>query len=207
LQTGDKKIIGTGREVVGRRKDSSVFPMDLTLSDMNIGNEIKFTGIVRDITERKNAEARIKSIVETAVDGIIVMDSSGIVESFNPAAERLFTYSANEVIGQNIRMLMPTQEHDQYIKKFLQTGNKKIAGNGREVVGLRKDGTTFPLELAVSEMRIGNLTKFTGIVRDITERKQAYESVRQSKFIALQAEAANQVKIVSTQIIIKKGKK
>lgn len=198
LKTGVKKIIGSGREVVGKRKDGTTFPMELAVSEMRIGEVMKFTGIVRDITERKRQEARIRSIVENAVDGIIVIDAQGHVEHFNPAAERLFGYPASEVIGQNIKILMPPpyrDEHDQYLHNFIKTGVKKIIGIGREVVGRRRDGTTFPMELAVSEMRVGDEVKFTGIVRDITERKQVYElKLEHAQFVALQAESANRAK-------------
>jgi two-component system sensor kinase FixL len=201
LTTGKKKIIGIGREVVGRRKDGTTFPMDLAVSEMRIGNEVQFTGVVRDITERKRAEAQIRSIFESAVDGIIVIDSKGIVELYNPAAAKLFGYQPSEIIGHNISMLMPSpyrEQHDEYLRNFITTGVKKIIGIGREVVGRRKDGTTFPMELAVSEMRVGNECKFTGVVRDITERKEIYEmKLQQATFIAHQAGTIIMILIVS----------
>lgn len=183
LGTGHAKIIGMGREVVGRRKDGSTFPMDLAVSDFRLGDERFFTGIVRDITERKQAEAelreaeeRMRSIVDHVVDGIITIDEHGTVESFNPAAGRLFGYTASEVVGHNVKMLMPEPyhaQHDGYLANYLRTGLAKIIGIGREVVGRRKDGSTFPMELAVSEFHLGQHRYFTGIVRDITDRKQA----------------------------------
>jgi len=122
------------------------------------------------------AAARTRAIVETAVDGIITIDARGIVQSFNPAAERLFGYPAAEVIGQNVRLLMPSpygEEHDGYLAHYLSTGEKRIIGIGREVVGRRKDGSVFEMLLAVSEtvLRDGHL--FTGIVHDISERKRS----------------------------------
>lgn len=116
-------------------------------------------------------EARSRAIVDTAVDGIITIDAHGVARQFNPAAERIFGYAAHEVIGRNISMLMPPpyrREHDEYLVRYLTTGEKRIIGIGREVVGRRKDGTTFPMELAVSEHGPGRM--FTGIVRDVTER-------------------------------------
>jgi PAS domain S-box-containing protein len=306
-ETGQRKIIGIGREVAGRRKDGSVFPLDLAVSEVHFGGRRLFTGIVRDVTERKqveeerqkfvslvenssdfiamaslnwevlyineggrqliglppdrsetievrdlwhpetlpvvlhealpalakegvfrfqgkvrhfitnegidvdcntfgirdlqtghmlalaftlrdiriqkqreqallDSEARIKAVLGSAVDGIITIDERGTIESTNPAAQKVFGYSADEVHGQNVKMLMPEpyhSEHDQYLRNYRHTGQRKIIGIGREVVGRRKDGTTFPLDLSVSEVPLGNRRLFTGIIRDITERKQA----------------------------------
>jgi two-component system sensor kinase FixL len=183
LLTGQAKIIGIGREVVGRRKDGSTFPMDLAISVFRLGEGRYFTGIVRDITARKRAEEelreaeeRMRSIVDHVIDGIITIDQRGTVESLNPAAQRLFGYSASEVIGRNVKMLMPEPyhgEHDGYLANYLRTGQAKIIGIGREVVGRRKDGSTFPMDLAVSAFHLGQRRYFTGIVRDISERKLA----------------------------------
>ena len=121
------------------------------------------------------ADLRYQSALENVVDGIITIDERGRIESFNRAAERIFGYVANEIVGRNINSLMPApyhEEHDHYLHNYLATGNAKIIGIGREVTGQRKDGTTFPLDLAVSEFSQGDKRMFTGIVRDITERKQ-----------------------------------
>jgi PAS domain S-box-containing protein len=132
----------------------------------------------------QESAAKNAAILTTAVDGIITIDEHGTIESFNPAAERLFGYAAAEVVGQNVRLLMPSpyrEEHDGYIARYCHTGEKKIIGIGREVVGQRKDGTVFPLALAVSEMRLGTRRAFTGIVHDITARKQAEDALRQAR--------------------------
>jgi PAS domain S-box-containing protein len=304
LTTGERRIIGIGREVLGQRSDGSRFPMELAVSEMLLGGRRMFTGIVRDITERRAAEvklrrlaallddsndaineldlngaitswnvgaerlygyppsravgmnvrellpitradevaqviarlvagehvapfetqritadgrvvdiqctmtmlkgrggepdsivvtdrdiserkrneealrgseAKTRAIVEAAVDGIITIESDGRIESLNKAAERLFGYPSDELIGRNVSMLMPepySSEHDGYVRRYQRTGVKKIIGTGREVVGLRKDGTTFPMDLAISEMVVGERRMFTGIVRDISERKR-----------------------------------
>ncbi|RAV76528.1 PAS domain-containing sensor histidine kinase, partial [Aerococcus loyolae] len=179
--TGEKRIIGLGREVVGRRKDGSTFPMYLSVGEGRIGGEAMFVGIIHDITERRRGElavrereARLSSILETVPDAIVIIDDGGLIESFSPAAERLFGYSFNEVVGKNIKMLMPApyhEEHDGYLARYLATGEKRIIGLGRVVVGRRQDGSTFPMELAVGEIVVGQKRLFTGFIRDITERQ------------------------------------
>ncbi len=305
-ETGDRKIIGIGREVSGRRKDGSVFPMELSVSETLRGGRRLFTGIVRDISERRrvegerqkfvslvennsdfiamasltwqllyinkagqdligvdpekvtdmevrdlwdestlpevlgealpvqvkggsfrfqgrvkhlvtgeaidvdcntfgildpqtgetlaiafslrdirqqkqreqalsDSEARLKAILDSAVDGIVTINERGIMEGANQAALRIFGYSPEELAGQNIKMLMPDpyrREHDQYLRNYRHTGQRKIIGIGREVIGQRKDGSVFPLELSVSEVPLGDRRLFTGIIRDITDRKQ-----------------------------------
>jgi two-component system CheB/CheR fusion protein len=143
---------------------------------------------VRDISEPKRqeeslreSEAKMRAILGATVDGIVTIDADGIITSWNEAAERIFGYAAGEVLGQNVRMLMPApyrDEHDGYIARYLATGEARIIGKSREVVGRRKDGTTFPLDLAVSEFHDGKGPGFVGILRDITRRKQAEEEER-----------------------------
>ncbi|MBT5811396.1 MAG: PAS domain S-box protein, partial [Rhodospirillaceae bacterium] len=143
VKTGDAKVIGIGREVIGQRKDGSTFPMELAVSEMAVAGERMFTGIVRDITARKQAEAelrdresRVRAIVDTVVDGIVTIDAKGVIETFNPAAERIFGYPASEVIGRNVKILMPEPyhgEHDGYLHSYVKTGDAKVIGIGREV--------------------------------------------------------------------------
>jgi PAS domain S-box-containing protein len=124
----------------------------------------------------RDTEQRMRAILDTAVEGIITIDERGLIESINASAERMFGYTASEVKGQNVRVLMPSpyrEEHDGYIANYLHTGRAKIIGIGREVVGCRKDGTVFPMDLAVSEVRLADRRLFTGFVRDITDRKRA----------------------------------
>jgi PAS domain S-box-containing protein len=132
----------------------------------------------------RHSEKRLRAVIETAVDGIITIDERGLIDSINPAAIRIFGYEPEQVIGRNINMLMPepyAAEHDAYVDKFLRTGVKKIIGIGREVAGRRRDGSCFPMDLAVSETRLDNGRRiFTGLLRDITQRKQAEEHLRQT---------------------------
>ena len=119
-------------------------------------------------------EAHLESILETVPDAMIVIDERGIIHDFSAAAQRTFGYGAEEAVGQNVRMLMPSpyrENHDGYIARYLDTGERRIIGIGRVVVGERKDGTTFPMELAVGEMRSNDRRFFTGFVRDLTERQ------------------------------------
>jgi len=118
---------------------------------------------------------RLRSVIDTAVDAIIVISDGGIMESCNAATRNIFGYTPEELLGKNVSMLMPEpyhNQHDSYLQRFLQTGVAHVIGIGREVTGLRKDGSTFPMELSVGEMHSGNRRKFTGMVRDITERKK-----------------------------------
>ena len=183
LRTGEARVIGIGRELEGLRRDGTTFPMELAVSEVRGGDRPRFAGIIRDITARKQAEAalresqaRTQAILDTAVDGIITIDDHGIVESANPAIERLFGYAPAELIGRNVSVLTPSphrEHHDEYIARYLRTGEARVIGIGRELEGLRRDGTTFPMELAVSEVRGGDRPRFAGIIRDITARKQA----------------------------------
>jgi PAS domain S-box-containing protein len=121
------------------------------------------------------SEARFRAVVETAADGIITINQRGIVESVNPEAERLFGYPRHEVIGQNVRLLMPSpdrEHHDEYLARYLRTGVAKIIGIGREVTGRRKDGSAVPLFLSIGEFELNAERFFTGILRDITDRKR-----------------------------------
>jgi len=143
-----------------------------------------FRPIVRRMRESANelaaSEAHNRAIVETMVDAMVTIDKSGTVESFNPAAERIFGYTPDEVIGNNVKMLMPEpykHEHDGYLRHYLDTGEAKIIGIGREVEGRRKDGSTFPIDLAVSEMGIGGRRSFSGIMRDISDRRAAEQVI------------------------------
>ncbi|MDB6006365.1 MAG: putative signal transduction histidine kinase, partial [Prosthecobacter sp.] len=121
------------------------------------------------------------AIVETAVNAIITIDAHCIIETANTATERLFGYSSSEIIGKNISMLMPQpfrDRHDGYVRNYLNSGVKRIIGIGREVVGLRKDGSVFPIDLAVGEAVLPSGRRiFTGIIRDLTERKELEDKI------------------------------
>lgn len=128
----------------------------------------------------KDCEERLRAILETAVEGIITIDDHGNIESVNAAAERIFGYGAGEIVGKNVNVLMPSphrEAHDGYLENYLRTGFAKIIGIGREVAGRRKDGTIFPMDLSVSEVKLAARRMFTGFIRDITERKQLEKEI------------------------------
>lgn len=329
-ETGERRIIGITREVSARRKDSSIFPIELSVSEVLRGGRRQFTGIVRDISERKrmdaerqkyvslvennsdfiamaslrwellyvnkagcelvgitpeqvkgievrdlwdeetlpavikealpvqvkggsfrfhgkvknfvtgeaidvdcntfgiadphtgetfaigfslrdmreqirreqalrDSETRLQAILDSAVDGIVTINERGIMEGVNAAVCRIFDYEAGEMLGRNVKMLMPdpyAREHDQYMRNYRHTGQRKIIGIGREVVGRRKDGNVFPIDLSVSEVRLGSRVLFTGLIRDVTERKQ----VEQHRAL-LVAELSHRVKNTLATVI------
>jgi len=171
-------------EIINRRKNGSHYFEYQTITPLldENGQIEAFIAIKEDITQQKKAEAALRdqvaqtqAIVDNIIDGIITIDKRGIIQSFNPAAETLFGYSGEEAKGNNVKILMPSpyqEEHDQYLHNYLATGIARIIGIGREVVGRRKDGSLFPMDLSVSQISREGEIVFVGLVRDITERKR-----------------------------------
>lgn len=174
-------------EVINYRKDGTPYDAELFITPLYDagGRRTNFVSIHRDISERKGieralraSEDRLRAILNAAVDAIVTVDHRGIIVGINAATERMFGYTQDELVGQNVKMLMPPpfrDQHDGYIARYLQTGEAHIIGIGRDVVGLRKDGSTFPVGLAVSE--IADLELFTGIVRDISAMHELQNEV------------------------------
>ena len=126
--------------------------------------------------------AHLRSILQTVLDAMVVINDAGIIEEFSPAAERLFGYAAAEACGQNVKLLMPQpyrREHDSYLQRYHTTGERRIIGIGRVVVGLRKDGSTFPMELAIGEARLRERRIFTGFIRDLTETQRTHARLQE----------------------------
>jgi len=166
-------MLGAYLRLMMRRAEDDEKLINLRTSELN-----------NAIQEAQDREAHIRAIVDTAVDGIITIDEQGIVETYNHAAESLFGYTADEVIGHNLNMLMPepyAAEHDGYLSDYKRTGEAKIIGTGREVIGKRKDGTIFPMELSVAKVRVDHRQVFTGIVRDISERQAVQAKLNEFK--------------------------
>lgn len=176
--------MGGAAALSGLHRDGREFAVEVSLSPLKTAQGLPLAmAILHDVSSRKLAEAalqeseaRMRAVFETAVDAIITIDDKGCLERLNPAAERMFGYAEAEVAGRNVSMLMPSphrEQHDAYLANYAATGERKIIGTGREVEGLRRDGSVFPIDLTVAEMRLGERRMFTGMVRDITERKQA----------------------------------
>ena len=180
-------------ETVRVRKDGTQIDVNLTISPLvdEKGRVVGASTIARDITARKRAEAalrerkaRHRAILDASLDAVITIDERGIIESINPATQRLFGYSAAEMVGSNVSMLMTAphhEQHDAYLANYLRTGQRKIIGIGREVTGRRKDGTVFPMDLSVSEIVLNGQRMFLGLVHDVTERKRAEDALRYAR--------------------------
>ena len=153
------------------------------LSKLTSSINSMFSIIEFDQKELLNREYRLDSLFQTAIDAIIVINEKGTIQQANPATEKLFGYTLDEMVNRNVKLLVPEphhSNHDQYLKNYLETGVRKIIGIGRDTDARRKDGSTFPIELAISEMEINGERMFTGIVRDISERKRLEQELRQS---------------------------
>ena len=191
LRTGQAKIIGSGREVTGRRSDGSVFPMDLRVSEFSLEGRRQFIGSIRDITERKQAEQALRTsealkgaILGAALDCIVTMDHKGNIVEFNPAAERTFGFARAEVIGKSMaELIIPPalrEQHRHGLVHYLATDHGPIIGKRIEMTALRADGTEFPVELAVTRVDRTESPLFAGFIRDISDRKQAEAALRES---------------------------
>ena len=211
-----------------RRKDGKLVDIKLSSAAIYDGGRLSaFMTIHEDVTEQtaalqreveerhshelamRETNQRLQAVVDTSVHGMVIIDGDGTVSMFNPAAERLFGYRADEVLGRNVKLLMPApfhDEHDTYLQNYRRTGERKIIGIGREVVGVRKDGTTFPMDLAVGEARQGDAPIYVGVIVDLTERKRADAALRlwgdafeKAAFgIAIDDAATNTFRLVNT---------
>ncbi len=176
-------------------KDGRRIPVSVSISPVldESGARIGISTITRDLTELQQMnqalrlrEALLQSMVDIVPDALVVIDTRGVIQSFNPSAERAFGYAAAEVIGRNVSLLMPEplgQAHDGYVERYLRTGERRIIGIGRIVLGRRKDGSTFPMELQIGEVDIAGAHLFVGFARDLTARQE-----RERRMAELQAE-------------------
>ena len=190
--------MGAGLELYGLRKDGTEFPVEISLSPLQTAQGVLICSAIRDITERQRAqqalrasEERFRALAVSANDAIVSADSQGCITYFNPGAERLFGYAATDVIGQPLTLLMPDrfqEAHRAGLARYLATGEAHVVGKTVELAGRTKDGKEFPLELSLASWKRGSDVAFTGILRDITERRRA-EAELQAR--TAQVEAAN----------------
>lgn len=206
-EPGLTRVMGNDREVAGRRADGSLFPAEASISKVIEEGRTVYTAILRDVTARRRTEqeirrfnaeleqrvaertaelrenqARLQAVTETATEAIISADSRGDIVYLNPSAQRIFGYSEQEAIGRPLTLLMPERfhaAHRQGMQRFLAGGEARVIGKIIELVGRRKDGVEFPLELSLASWETGNETFFTGMVRDITQRKLAEEAIQE----------------------------
>ena len=170
------------KEVANSKDKSKPLSLPITASDETGDLARKFQGLMAELDE---SEARLRAVINTIVDGIITMNEAGVIDSYNPACERIFGYTESEVLGKNVSMLMPEPHrgsHDQYLKAYATSGERKIDWVGREEIGQHKDGTNFPLELSVNELMFEGRRVLVGTLRDITERKMVEKT--KSEFIS-----------------------
>lgn len=157
----------------------------------------------------KHSETYLEAVLDNIIDGIIVIDSKGIIESFNKSAEQIFGYEASEAIGKNVKILTPpehNEKHDEYIENYLKTGEGKIIGVGREVYGIKKDGTKFPMELGINEVAQDGKKYFVGVIRDNTERNKFMEKIEEYTMdVELKNLALEEAKIGAEQASIAKS--
>ncbi|MGZ5926511.1 MAG: PAS domain S-box protein [Rhizomicrobium sp.] len=178
-------------ETQRRRKDGQIIDVSVTISPVT-SSDGRITGaskIARDITAARKSqqlllerEAHLQSVLDTVPDAMIVIDTRGTIQSFSATAQTMFGYAAHEAIGKNVSILMPDPDrsrHDGYLARYMATGERHIIGIGRLVVGQRRDGTTFPMELAIGEVRLESKRFFTGFVRDLTERQQSQQKLQE----------------------------
>ena len=202
LEAGQNPLVGRSIESVGVHRDGHEIPIELTIGEINKIGSRGFVGIVRDIHDRKRAQAaekralnQFQDAVRSALDAIIIIDERGHIVSFNPAAEEIFQHSAEAVIGENMgELIVPEQyrqAHKDGMAKYLKTGEGPVLGNRIEITGLRADGVEFDLELAIRDIDGPNGKLFIGYARDITDRKRAVEELNEAKD---RAEVANKAK-------------
>ncbi len=189
-RTHKAKILNQERDLVGLRQNGEVFPIALRVTEMHLDGKQRFVGIVQDATERKAAadqlalaSARVAAVMDATADALITIDQEGTLQSFNARAVAMFGFTSDEVLGKNIKMLMPQpyrDEHDGYLRNYRTTGQAKILNSEREIVAQRKDGSVFPVALRVTKLQFGDERVFIGTVQDISARQALNASLQET---------------------------
>jgi len=185
-ETGERKIIGIGREVLGRKRGGATFPMDLSVGEAEEDGNPIYVAIIRDLTERNAAAEAVRkgamhlqAVIETAVDGVILTDARGRIQIFNPACERLFGYTQEEIFGRPVRLLFSALYGTETSEGGVRI--RDLVGRESEILGRRKDGGTFPVEVSIGEAEQDGNAIFVGIIHDLTNRKRTQEQLVQAQ--------------------------
>ncbi|KAL6070829.1 PAS domain Sbox domain containing protein [Balamuthia mandrillaris] len=173
--TGEAKVLGVGREVVAQRKDGTIIPVHLSLTEQGEGDAVLFSGILRPITQAdlpvgKSALQELREVLDNLIVPAIVIDDKATIHAFNQPACQLFGYNLIEVVGKNVKILMPNPDrdkHDGFVRAYMRTGKGKVIGVGRDVIALHKDGSMIPVRLSVTEKKDDNRVLFTGILQKL----------------------------------------
>lgn len=200
--TGEARAIGRIRTVAARRKNGEIFPIELSVTKVAAGEsgDVRYGALIRDISDLRRSQAWLETLIEKAQDAVLSIDSSARVVLFNPAAERMFGYGKDEVIGQKVNLLMAepyAAEHDSYIERYEKTGEARAIGRIRTVEARRKDGGTFPIELSVTAVPTPEGTRYAAFIRDITEKtrlqQQALDNERLAAIGSTAAKLAHEI--------------
>jgi PAS domain S-box-containing protein len=181
---GPTHVIGKTVELAAIRKDGSEFPVELSLATWFLDEQRYYTGIIRDISERKQAEQKFRSVTESAIDAIISADHVGRIISWNKAATNILGYAEQEAVGQRLELIIPERFHDAHrngMARFSETGDARAIGKTVELAARKKCGEEVPIELSLSTWTVRDERYYTGIIRDIGERKEAEETLRRSE--------------------------